>query len=233
MMIKQTQQQQLLTNHLIHSFFSFFLFHIASSPASRCRPILLLLLLALEPIKSLLLQLKRLRRSEQLQSPSSAQLRRVSTTEISKRLKDPVLINEYMGWSQRGNTRQRYQHYYANDSVEAMLVADGLLPANNSPGNNGKRDLLKPKQCPNCDESNKPQAKFCAKCKFILSFDAYNEKIEGETESIKKQLKQLQKDQKEAQESFEEFLVFFKKTLGVDVVEAVKKDLMVETLKWK
>jgi integrase len=108
-----------------------------------------------------------------LQKPWNPHFRRhTSATEISKRLKDPVLINEYMGWSQRGNTRQRYQHYYANDSVEAMLVADGLMSPTSK---TNKKDLLKPKQCPNCDEANKSDAKFCVKCGFVMSFDAFNE----------------------------------------------------------
>ena len=128
-----------------------------------------------------------------LKKPWNPHFRRhTATTEISKRLKDPVLINEYMGWSQQGNTRQRYQHYYDNDSVEAMLVADGLILPN-ATGKN-KRDLLKPKQCPNCDESNKPETKFCVKCKFILSFDAYNEKAQ-EAEKNKREIQELKEEQ--------------------------------------
>jgi predicted nucleic acid-binding Zn ribbon protein len=39
-------------------------------------------------------------------------------------------------------------------------------------------DVLKPKQCPNCNEPNKPDSKFCAKCRMVLTYDAYNETIE-------------------------------------------------------
>jgi len=130
-----------------------------------------------------------------LKKPWNPHFRRhTATTEISKRLKDPVLINEYMGWSQKGNTRLRYQHYYDNDSVEAMLVADGLILPGSVVGGKNKRDLLKPKQCPNCDESNKPEAKFCVKCKFVLSFDAYNERIE-EADHFRKSLEEMQNRQ--------------------------------------
>ena len=52
--------------------------------------------------------------------------------------------------------------------------------------------------CPNCDESNKPESKFCAKCKFVLSFDAFNEASEEkartakEAEESKKRLEELE-----------------------------------------
>jgi hypothetical protein len=41
-------------------------------------------------------------------------------------------------------------------------------------------DILKPKQCPNCSESNIPNSKFCAKCRMVLTYDAYNETLESE-----------------------------------------------------
>jgi integrase len=111
--------------------------------------------------------------------------RHTTATEISKGLKDPVLINKYMGWSQAGKTRLKYQHYFADDSVDAMLtVMDGLMPATLGPTNK-KKSLLKAKQCPNCDESNKPESKFCSKCKFILSFDAFNEAVEEKGKAAK------------------------------------------------
>jgi integrase len=135
-----------------------------------------------------------------LQKPWNPHFRRhTSATEISKRLKDPVLINEYMGWSQRGNTRQRYQHYYANDSVEAMLVADGLISPTGSSNSKTKKDLLKPKQCPNCDEVNRPDVRFCVKCRFVMSFDSYNEAIKSADEKDK-ELEQLRQEQRKVME---------------------------------
>lgn len=98
-----------------------------------------------------------------------------------------------MGWSQTGNTRLKYQNYFADDAVNAMLtVVDGLMPAIISPGK--KKGLLKPKPCPNCDESNKPESKFCVKCKFVLSFDAFNETVE-EADKIKKELAEIKAQQ--------------------------------------
>src|SRR5215213_1336448 len=110
---------------------------------------------------------------ELLRKPWNPYIRRHSAaTEISKALKDSVLIDQYMGWSHAGNTRQNYQHYYNDDSFDAMLtMMDGLKPI--SPTRN--RTLLKPRLCPNCFETNKPESRFCSKCKFVLTFDAFNE----------------------------------------------------------
>jgi integrase/recombinase XerD len=120
--------------------------------------------------------------------------RHTTATEISKALKDSVLIDQYMGWSHAGNTRQKYQHYYNDDSFDAMLtVMDGLAPPSTL-GNSGKKGLLRPKQCPNCNEINTPESKFCAKCKFVLSFDAFNEAIKSADEK-EKELEQMRHEQ--------------------------------------
>jgi hypothetical protein len=37
------------------------------------------------------------------------------TTELSKGFKDSMLPDQYTAWSHSGNTRQKYQHYYADD----------------------------------------------------------------------------------------------------------------------
>jgi hypothetical protein len=34
------------------------------------------------------------------------------------------------------------------------------------------------KQCPGCNEPNKPDNRLCAKCKMVLTYDAYNETLE-------------------------------------------------------
>jgi predicted nucleic acid-binding Zn ribbon protein len=41
---------------------------------------------------------------------------------------------------------------------------------------------LKPKQCPNCSEPNKPDSKFCSKCRMVLTYDAYSETLEKQQE---------------------------------------------------
>ena len=36
-------------------------------------------------------------------------------------------------------------------------------------------DTLNPKTCPNCNEGNTQDTRFCSKCKMIMSFDGYQE----------------------------------------------------------
>ena len=116
--------------------------------------------------------------------------RHTVATEISKALEDSVLIDQYMGWSHTGNTREKYQHYYNDESFDAMLtVMYGLQPTTTAIASGKKRALLKPKQCPNCSETNKPEAKFCAKCKFVLSFYAFNEAVEEKEKAAREKLK--------------------------------------------
>lgn len=94
-----------------------------------------------------------------LKKPWNPYVRRhTAATEISKMLKDSVLIDQYMGWSHAGNTRQKYQHYYADDSFDAMLAVNGLMTPD-SRNKSKNRNLLKPRICSNCSESNKPEAK--------------------------------------------------------------------------
>jgi integrase len=76
-----------------------------------------------------------------LKKPWNPYIRRhTAATEISKGLKDSVLIDQYLGWSHAGNTRQKYQNYYADDSFDAMLtVMDGLAPLSSIGGGKNKK----------------------------------------------------------------------------------------------
>ena len=67
---------------------------------------------------------------------------------------------------------QVYLHYFGNESSESLLEAAGIITKDH------KVDPLKPKQCPHCSEPNKPDSKFCAKCRMVLTYDAYNETLQ-------------------------------------------------------
>ena len=43
-------------------------------------------------------------------------------------------------------------------------------------------DTLNPKICPNCNEGNVQDAKFCSKCKMIMSFEVYTEALDTHKE---------------------------------------------------
>lgn len=90
---------------------------------------------------------------------------------------------------------QKYIHYFGNESNESILEAYGLV-------NKSKQDIdrLRPKACPNCQEQNKIDSKFCSKCRMVLTFDGYSEILE-EKEHKQSEVKSLEqkyeKDMKE------------------------------------
>ena len=129
---------------------------------------------------------------ELLKKPWNPYIRRHSAlTEKSLILKEHIL-RQYAGWSIRSQMPQKYLHYFGNESSESILQAYGIITKE-------KQDIdkLRPKQCPNCNESNKPDSKFCAKCRMVLTYDAYNETIENtqqkddEIKVIKEQIQAL------------------------------------------
>jgi integrase/recombinase XerD len=77
-------------------------------------------------------------------------------TEKAQILKDPILKI----WSARPQMNLKYEHWFGIESSGSLLEAYSIV----SQGNHSK-DILKPKQCPNCNEPNKPDSKFCAKCR--------------------------------------------------------------------
>jgi integrase/recombinase XerD len=113
---------------------------------------------------------------ELLKKPFNPYIRRHSAlTEKSTILKEHIL-RQHAGWSGKSQMHLKYLHYFGNESSESLLEAYGIIPK-------GQHiDQLKPKQCPNCNEPNKPDSKFCAKCRMVLTYDAYNETLENQKE---------------------------------------------------
>jgi len=97
-------------------------------------------------------------------------------TDITEKALNPRIlptISQHVGWVQGSTMLQKYTHYFGRESSEAILEAYGVIPKDK----NQLTDILKPKQCPQCNEPNKPDSKFCAKCRMVLTYDAYNETI--------------------------------------------------------
>jgi integrase len=113
---------------------------------------------------------------ELLKKPWNPYIRRHSAlTEKSTILKEHVL-RQHAGWSGRSQMHLKYLHYFGNESNESLLEAYGII-------DKGQQiDQLRPKQCPNCSEPNKPDSKFCAKCRMVLSYDAYTDTLEQRKE---------------------------------------------------
>src|SRR5215204_7578235 len=128
---------------------------------------------------------------ELLKKPWNPYIRRHSAlTEKSAILKEHVL-RQHAGWSGNSQMHLKYLHYFGNESSESLLEAYGIIPKGQ------QLDQLKPKQCPNCSEPNKLDSKFCAKCRIVLTYDAYSETLENQKESadrlslIENQMKSL------------------------------------------
>ena len=114
--------------------------------------------------------------AELLKKPWNPYIRRHSAlTEKSAILKEHVL-RQHAGWSGSSQMHLKYLHYFGNESNESLLEAYGIVDSGQ------QLNQLRPKQCPNCSEPNKPDSKFCAKCRVVLSYDAYEETKDNKQE---------------------------------------------------
>jgi hypothetical protein len=110
---------------------------------------------------------------ELLTKPWNLYIRRHSSlTQKSKFLKEHIL-RQHAGWSPRSQMHLKYVHYFGNESSESILQEYGILPKDNQ-----ERDILRPRQCPNCNEPNRPDQKFCVKCGLVLSIEAFQDALE-------------------------------------------------------
>jgi hypothetical protein len=117
-------------------------------------------------------------------------------TEKWKLLKSEQALRMHAGWSKTSKMVEIYTHEFGNESSEMLLQAYGIIPTNGHENN-----ILKPRQCPNCAEPNKPESQFCMKCRMVLTYSAYHEtlekeqKRESELNDLKKKLEAVQEDQ--------------------------------------
>jgi predicted amidophosphoribosyltransferase len=95
---------------------------------------------------------------------------------MSRMLKEADL-RVYAGWTTGSEMPRRYIHKFGNEACESILEARGILRIDQK-----MTDLLQSKLCPNCGEPNKPDSKFCAKCRMVLTYDAYSETLENQKE---------------------------------------------------
>jgi hypothetical protein len=110
--------------------------------------------------------------------------RHSALTEKAKILREPVL-RQHAGWSPNSKMPQLYIHFFANESSQSLLEAYGIETGNDREGQQQQKQhnqslKLKLKQCPSCSEPNKMDAKFCMKCRMVLSYEAYGETIQKE-----------------------------------------------------
>jgi hypothetical protein len=98
--------------------------------------------------------------------------RHSALTEKSQILKEH-LLRDHAGWTTTSKMPQVYIHYFGTESSKSLLEARGIIQQGKE-----KAIFTRSRQCPSCGESNKPDSKFCAKCRMVLKYDAYNETLE-------------------------------------------------------
>jgi integrase len=98
--------------------------------------------------------------------------RHSALTEKSLILPDSAL-KDHAGWSMGSKMTQVYVHL-SSQSSKVLLQKNGILNSDQD----DSFDCLRPRQCPNCSESNRQDSKFCIKCRMVLTFDAYSETLE-------------------------------------------------------
>jgi hypothetical protein len=112
------------------------------------------------------------------------------------------ILRQHAGWSGRSQMHLKYLHYFGNELSESLLEAYGIIPKDQQ-----SIDVLRPKQCPNCNEPNKLDSKFCSKCRMVLTYDAYNETLEQQQEKeseIQKLQQKYEQDMKEMQSKLQQ-----------------------------
>jgi hypothetical protein len=135
--------------------------------------------------------------------------RHTALTEKAKILKEPIL-KSHSGWSQSSQMHLKYEHWFGNESTNALLEAYGVLtPEDNNP----YIDTFTPKACPNCKESNIPDAKFCKSCRMVLTYDAFQDTLEEQkkkdqkVQNLEQKLEVLEQQRKQETRDLKLFIV--------------------------
>lgn len=100
--------------------------------------------------------------------------RHSALTQKSQILKESTL-RDHAGWTMSSKMPQVYLHYFGTESSNSILEAYGIIKHSQK-----QIDILKSKTCPNCNEPNKPEERFCVKCKMVLTYDAYKDTLDQE-----------------------------------------------------
>jgi integrase len=115
--------------------------------------------------------------------------RHSALTEKSLILPDSAL-KDHAGWSMGSKMTQTYIHL-SGQSSKVLLQKNGIMDTDDVSSSR----YLKAKQCPNCNESNRHDSKFCYKCRMVLSYNYYSDirnedlqkidRLENDMESLK------------------------------------------------
>jgi integrase/recombinase XerD len=122
--------------------------------------------------------------------------RHSSLTEKSKMVPEAVL-KKHAGWTMSSIMPQVYIHLQ-DEASNIILEKYGIIHGKDE---EEQSSLLKSTYCPNCNEPNKQDSRFCSKCRMILSYDSYIDTVENQKQKDE-QINQLIKKQ----EKFEQMI---------------------------
>ena len=106
--------------------------------------------------------------------------RHSALTEKSLILPDSAL-KDHAGWSMGSKMTQTYVHL-SGQSSKVLLQKSGIITLEDNDSSN----CLKSKYCPNCNESNRQDSKFCLRCRMVLTYDSYSEVRREDKNKIEK-----------------------------------------------
>ena len=140
---------------------------------------------------------------ELLKKPWNPYIRRHSgLTEKSKMKQiNEHQLRQHAGWSINSKMPQKYIHYFGNESSDSLLEVWGVIT---KPQEQSR--IMQYKQCPQCNEPNKSESRFCSKCKMVLTYDAYNETIEKEKQR-ELEVQNLREDMKSMRDQMDQVMV--------------------------
>jgi hypothetical protein len=100
--------------------------------------------------------------------------RHSALTQKSQILKESTL-RDHAGWTMSSKMPQVYLHYFGTESSNSLLEAYGIVKHSQK-----QIEILKSKPCPNCSEPDRPDERFCIKCRMVLTYDAYRDAMKEE-----------------------------------------------------
>lgn len=143
-------------------------------------------------------------------------MRHSALTQKSQILKESTL-RDHAGWSMTSKMPNVYIHYFGNESSKSLLEAYGIEEYSKE-----QTSFLKVKTCPNCNEQCKPEAKFCVKCRMVLTYDSYSE-VRNED---KQKVDRLENDMKSLKEGMNKmFLLIQQNPTLVNIKPEILKEI--------
>ncbi len=127
-------------------------------------------------------------------------LRHSALTEKSAILNSDSKLRQHAGWTANSDMHSRYVHFPGGESMDDLLKLKGIVK-DDKPSMN----VLKPKECPHCRELNRPDVRFCSRCNFVMSFEAYHNGVE-ERERNDKVIQELKEQVEELRSSYEDLI---------------------------